>query len=173
MTLRPGEIYYADYGGNERHRAIIVSREEENHGNSMVAGGMKGLKLSGFCMEAVNGTKLPSLPVSGLKRVRDLVYFDGPLLTQFEHPNGDDYLYYWCDCDSSANRWMVLRVSEANILRLIGRFVPLDFVITKGCMDDFVYLTDIALDGTPVSTMLVRIEQIPLGYQPEDGAYLG
>jgi mRNA-degrading endonuclease toxin of MazEF toxin-antitoxin module len=37
MTLRPGEIYYADFGEDDRHRVVIVSREKENHGNSVIA----------------------------------------------------------------------------------------------------------------------------------------
>jgi mRNA-degrading endonuclease toxin of MazEF toxin-antitoxin module len=32
MTLRPGEIYYADFGGDPDHRAVIVSREDLNRG---------------------------------------------------------------------------------------------------------------------------------------------
>src|SRR6185312_8909322 len=36
MTLCPGEIYYADFGGDENHRVVIVSREELNRGKYVV-----------------------------------------------------------------------------------------------------------------------------------------
>ena len=36
MTLRPGEIYYADFGDDPDHRAVIVSREELNRGTYVV-----------------------------------------------------------------------------------------------------------------------------------------
>ncbi len=76
-------------------------------------------------MRKLDGTRLRALPVSGLKHVRDLDYLNGPLLSQYAHPSGDAYLYYWCDCDNKVIRWMGLRVSEANILGLVNTFVPL------------------------------------------------
>jgi mRNA-degrading endonuclease toxin of MazEF toxin-antitoxin module len=36
MSLRPGEIYYADFGDDDRHRVVIVSREELNRGTYAV-----------------------------------------------------------------------------------------------------------------------------------------
>lgn len=121
-------------------------------------------------MKTIEGIPLPVLPVTGLIKVRDLVYFDGPLLTQYVHPNGDDYLKYWCDCDQIANRWMILRVNEASVLRLINRFVPLDYVIPKGCRDEFVYIVDESASKSKVN--LVRLENLPSDYLPEAGAFL-
>jgi hypothetical protein len=124
-------------------------------------------------VETVSGTILPALPLSGLKRVRDLLYFDGPLLTEYVSSSGDNYLFYWCDCDESVNRWMVLRVSEANVLRLVNRFVPLDFVIPAGSKDEFVYLIDNSYSGNRTSSVkLVSLTDIPESYKPERGAYL-
>jgi hypothetical protein len=77
-------------------------------------------------------TTLTALPMGGLRHVRDLIYFDGPLLSHFKHPKGDDYLYYWCDCDEQANRWMVLRVTETSILWLTSGRWTLDTVIPNG-----------------------------------------
>lgn len=122
-------------------------------------------------MKDVGGTKLPGFPIGGLKHVRDLLYFDGPLLSEYVHDNGDRYLYYWCDCDKVANRWMVLRVSEASILRLVNRFVPMAYVIPDGCRDDFVYIVDICDDGSRTAHMLPK-SAIPDDYKPDHGAYL-
>ncbi len=123
-------------------------------------------------MKTIDGIPLTGLPVSGLRHVRDLSYFDGPLLSHYEHPNGDDYLYYWCDCDETANRWMVLRVSEASILRLVQRVVPLDFVIPNGCRDDFVYVIDTTTTGAIHQAALVLKSKIPADYRPKAGTYL-
>jgi hypothetical protein len=118
------------------------------------------------------GARLKRLPVDGLELVRHLEYFDGPLLSQFRHRRqGDNYLYYWCDCDEKANRWMVLRVSETNIIRLVNRFVPLDFVVPKACQDDFVYFVDRDDDGAG-AVRLVALDSIPEEYIPDQGAYL-
>lgn len=123
-------------------------------------------------MKEIDGIRLPSLPISGLKHIQDLVYYDGPLLSQYAHRNGDDYLYYWCDCDEVANRWMVLRVSEASILRITNRFVPLDYVIPSGCRDDFVYFLDLKQDGSIQDVRLASVQKIPEDYIPQPGAYL-
>lgn len=124
-------------------------------------------------MRELDGARLPALPISGLERIRDLERFDGPLLTHFRHRRrGDNYLYYWCDCDDVTNRWMILRVSETNIIRLANRFVPLDFVVPNACQDDFVYFEDIGRDGRPTSVTLTQLECIPSDYVPVQGAYL-
>lgn len=125
-------------------------------------------------MHPLDGTVLSSFPVVGLEKVCDLIYHDGPLLSHFKHSKkGDHFLYYWCDCDDKVNRWMVCRVSETNVLRLVNRFVPLNFVIPKSCQDDFVYFVDLNNSGSPAKVTLTPIKNIPPDYTPEAGAYLG
>ena len=45
MAIRPGEIYFADIGGDERHRLVVVSREELNRGKYIVAVPFTSTKL--------------------------------------------------------------------------------------------------------------------------------
>jgi hypothetical protein len=118
------------------------------------------------------GNELSSWPLAHLKRVRDLEYFDGPLLTEYANSKGDRYLYYWCDCDASINRWMVARVSSTHILQLTNQFIPLNLVIPGGCRDDFVYFVEIDKNRRPTRTMLVEVSDIPAGYLPDSGSYL-
>jgi hypothetical protein len=123
-------------------------------------------------MISLPGQHLKGLPITGLLKVRDLEYFEGPLLSHFRHERGDHYLYCWCDCDEKANRWMVLRVSETSIIRLVNRFVPLDQVVPKACQDDFVYFVELDSAGSVAETVLCLNEQIPEVYLPEPGVYL-
>src|SRR5437870_3318350 len=37
MAIRPGEVYFADIGGEEMHRVVIVSRESINRGKYVIA----------------------------------------------------------------------------------------------------------------------------------------
>ena len=122
-------------------------------------------------MISIKGVDLRSLPISGLQKVRELESFDGPLLTHFRHPSGEDYLYYWCDCDAAVNRWMVMRVGENSILRLINRLVPLDFVIPAGAKDDFVYFVDLDGMGRTIQVTLTLKNAVPDEYLPQPGAY--
>ena len=122
-------------------------------------------------MKEIGGFTIPGLPITGLKHVRDLLYHEGPLLSQYAHPNGDTYLHYWCDCDEMQNRWMVLRVNEAMVLRLVNHFLPLDQVVPQACRDDFVYFVD--TDGRETrSVKMVAMADIPPDYLPQPGAYL-
>lgn len=120
-------------------------------------------------MQQLDGARMEFLPISNLERVRDLAWFDGPVISHLKHPKGDHYLYLWSDCSDEATRWMLVRVSETNILRLIDKAVPLDYVIPHECLDDFVYFVD-AGDESAVS--LVALEQIPKSYFPKRGVYL-
>jgi len=122
-------------------------------------------------MKELVAMNLERFPVTGLIHVRDLIYFEGPLLSQFKHENGENYLYYWCDCDEEANRWMVLRVSEATLLRLTERILALGEVIPCGSRDDFVYFLDMFSDGS-VKSYLAMPEAIPEDYQPAPSTFL-
>ena len=124
-------------------------------------------------MLKIKGTELNALPIVDLEWVQDLENFDGPLLSLFKHRRqGDSYLYYWCDCNKEVNRWMVLRVSETNIIRLINRLIPLDQVIPKGCQDDFVYFVDLDGDSKEKKVYLQGVDAIPAKYIPVQGAFL-
>jgi hypothetical protein len=123
-------------------------------------------------MNPLPGQSIDVFPIAGLLKIRDLEYYDGPLLSQFKHDRGDHYLYYWCDCDQTANRWMVLRVSETSIIRLLNRFTPLDYIIPQSCQDDFVYFIDLDELGSLLGSALCLIDQIPVDYQPRPGVYL-
>lgn len=123
-------------------------------------------------MKQIGGSPLPALPITGLIHVRDLVYFDGPLLSQYAHPNGDQFLQCWCDCDDLANRWMLFRVNHASILRLVNRFVPMAYEIPAGCRDDFVYIVDVANLRAVTKITILSVADVPEDYRPAPGEYL-
>ncbi|MBI3467803.1 MAG: hypothetical protein HY000_32745 [Planctomycetes bacterium] len=104
--------------------------------------------------------------------MRDLIYFDGPLLTQYVNDHGEHFLYYWCDRDDVSHRWMLVRVAEQTILRLLHRFIPLDFVIPAGSQDDFVYFVDVMSGGDIAAVWLTKIARVPDDYRPVRGTFV-
>lgn len=110
-------------------------------------------------------------PFEGLVHERDLIAFDGPLLSLFRDPNGEAFLYYWCDCGEVANRWMVLRVAESTLVRLINRAIPLDAVIPFGSSDGRIAFLDIAGDGS-TQAYSASPSAIPESYRPSPGTFL-
>src|SRR5207237_4924068 len=57
--------------------------------------------------------------------------------------SGDSYLKYWCDSSAEANRWIVARISQVSIIKLMARKRALRDVLTDGVQDPFVYIVDV------------------------------
>lgn len=121
-------------------------------------------------MLQIDGAVIPKFPVANPRRLRDLIYFDGPLLTEFVCPRGGHYLYYWVDTDGQVNRWMVLRMAEITIARLINHDLKMEDVIPELCEDDFVYFVELDGTGNPSRVILSDIDNIPPEYTPDVGA---
>jgi hypothetical protein len=116
------------------------------------------------CPPPGHAIPLARLPVE-LEFVRDLEEFDGPLLSEFRSSKGDTFLYYWCDCNEKANRWLVVRAPRQDLFRyLVGR-VTLRSLIRE-CRDRFLYVVDLDGDATVLSAWFVYAENIPENYLP-------
>ena len=63
-------------------------------------------------MEMLKGQKLGMLPFKGLKKISDLIFYDGPILSHFQDEFGSDILFYWVDYDNNYNRWLVVQITK-------------------------------------------------------------
>ena len=120
----------------------------------------------------VTGTKLPKLPLYDLEKVRDLLAFDGPLISEYSNKKGDRFIYYWCDCDDQLNRWMVFRTTRTSIIEAMYRFISLRTLVSERNSDGFVYFVDIDEDGAEKETKLSDLREVPEIYFPKNGAML-
>ena len=107
---------------------------------------------------------------SGFKKMADLITFDGPLLSHYVSPKGDDYLFYWVDSDDIDNRWLVLRVSLANLQKYIGRNLTLRELI-ENPNDGYLYVVDVNNDIHYHDVKLVQPSALPEEYLPEADSY--
>lgn len=107
---------------------------------------------------------------SRFKKIADLIYLDGPLLSHYVSPNGDDYLFYWVDCDDRDNRWLVLRVSLSGLQKYVGRELSLRQLIETP-NDGYLYLVDIDNNIRYHDVKLVQPSSIPEVYLPEVDSY--
>lgn len=103
-------------------------------------------------------------------KVSDLIYFDGPLLSHFISPNGENYLFYWCDVDDSYNRWIIFRTDIFTIQKYIGKEISLKEIIANP-IDGFVYIADIDKDINYNRIQLLLANEIPEEYIPNDNSY--
>ena len=107
---------------------------------------------------------------SQFKKVADLIYFEGPLLSHYISSKGDDYLFYWVDRDDSDNRWLVLRVSMANLQKYIGNVITLRDLI-ENPNDGYLYSVDVNNDVCYHDIKLIQPSALPEEYLPERESY--
>lgn len=107
---------------------------------------------------------------SSFKKIADLIYFEGPLLSHYVSSKGDDYLFYWVDRDESDNRWLVFRVSLANLQKYIGKEITLRDLI-ESTNDGYLYIVDVNNDIKYHDVKLVQPTFLPEEYLPESDSY--
>lgn len=120
-------------------------------------------------MRDINGYDI-QFDFSDFKKIADLVYFDGPFLSHYVSPRGDDYLFYWVDKDDNDNRWLILRVSLASLQRYIGKSMTLRQLI-EAPNDGYLYLADISNDLEYHNIKLIQPSTLPEDYLPEENSY--
>ena len=107
---------------------------------------------------------------SQFKKVADLIYFEGPLLSHYVSSKGDDYLFYWVDRDDSDNRWLVVRVSLANLQKYIAKEMSLREII-ENPNDGYLYAVDVDNDVHYHDVKLLQPSAIPEDYLPDADSF--
>ncbi len=120
-------------------------------------------------MKTLLGMKLKALPIS-LDRVRDLEAIGGPLLTEFRSTSGEPYLYYWCDKDESAHRWLVFRVARSDLVSYCARERTLRSLLLDQ-RDPFILAVDTNGNGQPIAVIFVLKEALPDDYVPGEESW--
>jgi len=97
-------------------------------------------------MKTIKGICIKKRNFDKFKKVADLIYFDGPLLSHYVTNKGDNYLFYWIDQDDTNNRWMFIRTDYDNIQKYTNKKQTLRNVLSSP-LDDIVYTVDIDEEG--------------------------
>lgn len=120
-------------------------------------------------MKTVKGYEI-KFDFSNFKRIADLIYFEGPLLSHYVSSKGDDYLFYWVDNDESDNRWLVLRVSLSSLQRYMAKDISLRELI-ENPNDGYLYLVDVDNDVNYHDVKLLQPIDLPEEYLPATDSY--
>lgn len=107
---------------------------------------------------------------STFRKIADLIYFEGPLLSHYVSSKGDDYLFYWVDSDDNDNRWLVLRVSLVNLQKYMAREMTLRELI-ESPNDGFLYTVDVDDAINYHNVKLVQPADLPDDYLPATDSY--
>ncbi len=107
---------------------------------------------------------------STFRKIADLIYFEGPLLSHYVSSKGDDYLFYWVDSDDNDNRWLVLRVSLVSLQKYMAREMTLRELI-ESPNDGFLYTVDVDDAINYHNVKLVQPADLPDDYLPATDSY--
>lgn len=122
-------------------------------------------------MEIVKGYKLDKFLYQNLKKVSDLIYYDGPLLSHFYNVEEENnYFYYWVDNDHKYNRWLIFRVTEHDLANYLNSNENLLGLIYSS-NNEFLTLVDIDFDINYQNTMIIKVNDLPTAYVPENDSY--
>lgn len=121
-------------------------------------------------MRDITGYDYDGLNVDSLTLIADLIYFDGPLLSHYVSPQGDNYLFYWVDSDEKCNRWLVIKVSLSYIQDYINKKVTLLDII-RNRSDKSVFVIDIDNELKVEKLLFTGIGDLPADYFPKDNSY--
>ncbi|WP_024597132.1 MULTISPECIES: DUF6575 domain-containing protein [Pseudoalteromonas] len=120
-------------------------------------------------MENLDRFKVTKFPLSELEWSKDLIYFEGPLLSEYRSRNNTVYLKYWCDCNENHNRWLYFKIQEQDRLRLVLGEKSIKEVIVNQ-PDSFLFIVD--EDEVTLETYMVGNDEIPKSYIPSDDSFL-
>lgn len=102
--------------------------------------------------------------------VSDLIYDDGPLLSDYVNDRGEHYLFYWVDSDIKYNRWLVFRIDVTTIQDYLNKQISFYNVINSA-NDGFAISVDIDNDLIYHNSKLMLLNDIPSDYLPEMDSY--
>lgn len=116
------------------------------------------------------GNNIDALPFKGLRKIKDIIYFDGPLLSQFITTEGKSILFYWLDFDSDYNRWLVFPVSNSELSLYMGKQISLrDIVLSRH--NSVFYTVDINTDLVYSNITQIKQKDIPKEYLPGEKSF--
>ena len=103
------------------------------------------------------------------KKVLDLIYFEGPLLSlYYEAESNKYYLYKWTDSDEQCNRWMILAITDFELLAYLTKKMSLKQLIIGY---SFVFLVDMNHLLETKQIMISNTQELPLDYLPNDDSF--
>ena len=115
-------------------------------------------------MEKIEGLIISKLTFSP-KKLGDLLYYDGPLLSHFideERPN-DNYLYRWVDNDDDANRWLISKISIEELTDFFEGKLSLKNLLES---NQTIILLDLDDELNKKQIILTTLSNVPNSYLP-------
>jgi len=119
-------------------------------------------------MQPIIGLKIQELPIKGLKKVEDLLYFDGPLLSFYMSESDDCFLFYWVDVDNEYNRWVVFPVRLIELNDFLNKKISL-LKLYESALNGYIIDIDNSLNYNNIQ--LAQLLELPSDYIPSKDSF--
>ncbi len=108
---------------------------------------------------------IPDLPYKELRKVSDLMEYDGPLLSHFRDSMDKDILFYWVDYNDYFNRWLVWSINTTSLYDYIHGEMSLHKVFLE---TPIFFSVEIDRETNYNNITILTLDEIPSIYIPEE-----
>jgi len=120
-------------------------------------------------MEKINGIKSLELGFE-IKKIGDLLYEEGPILSHFINNRNEDFLFSWVDENEEFHRWMLFKISTEQLHLFFQEQLTIKNLI-QSTIDGIVYFIDIDAALNYQNFTITTIPEIPVAYLPPKASY--
>lgn len=117
-------------------------------------------------MEMLKGENIGYVPFKGLKKISDLIYFEGPVLSHFRDDFGKDVLFYWVDYNHEVNRWIIFQITEIQLGEYLTQKKTL-FSLFQNPFNNIFYSLEIGVTLEYKNVTQIFNGDLPIEYLPE------
>lgn len=111
----------------------------------------------------MNALKNISLP---FKKLGDLIYHEGPLLSLYIDDHTNMFLYRWIDCDDESNHWILTSISSEELAKFYHKKLSLRQYYN--CCDGWII---VKIDNSLKIKEISALETIPEDYLPKKNSF--
>lgn len=123
-------------------------------------------------MEKVAGNILAHYPFADAVKLRDLLYYEEPILTHYVYKERD-LLKYLLDFNDVSTRYLIFQIEEYDLFKLIsGHETILDLISYSSEDFTFLYVVDENQSGQTITTYQITIDELNSEYLPTENSYL-
>jgi hypothetical protein len=122
-------------------------------------------------MIEILGHSITNLPIKNLRKINDLIEYEGPILSHFVDEKGRNFLFYWVDVSSEYNRWLVWKISDLQLYNYLFGVLSLRELLLEQ-NKDFIYVVDIDSNLKYENIKMLLVEDLSLEYLPEEESFL-
>lgn len=109
----------------------------------------------------------PSMQLKNLIHVRDIEYFEGPLLSEYKDDKENIYIKKWCSWNNVSETWLLVLTTKTNMYDYLSKNISLLNLIQNG--KKFIIETR-NINGSS-SSHNVMFEDIDTDYLPKNDAF--